>query len=199
MDDDDLKTHPKKCKLKSLISSYEFAPRLPVPHPLAATPSAPRHSIGGQNRLIDWIECETFVLQDAWGDPFLQRGKKKKYKKEKAKFTKSGGATSKWTQGSNVFMNPKVYLNRANGLDEMRNSPGNSKSAEGGNDDSDGLPPKKRMYGRENDDREKKRMDFHKDLKLQKKQIMKRVHAEIAKIQQGDDTENDNSVENASG
>ncbi|RXH88571.1 hypothetical protein DVH24_000170 [Malus domestica] len=46
---------------------------------------------------------------------------------------------------------------------------------------------------------EKKRMDFHKDLKLQKKQIMKRVHAEIAKIQQGDDTENDNSVENASG
>ncbi|KAM1325570.1 hypothetical protein ACFX2H_046258 [Malus domestica] len=76
MDDDDLKTHPKKCKLKSLISSYEFAPRLLVPHPLAAAPSAPRHSIGGQNGLIDWIECETFMLQDAWGDPFLQRGKK---------------------------------------------------------------------------------------------------------------------------
>ncbi|KAM1219611.1 hypothetical protein FF2_046024 [Malus domestica] len=101
---------------------------------------------------------------------------KKKYKKERAKFAKSSGATSKWVyftkmdmfmsslqqqaslscgldSGEYVFMNPKVYLNRANGLDEMRDSPGNSESAEGGDDDSDGLPPKTRRYGRENDDR----------------------------------------------
>ncbi|CAN6700903.1 unnamed protein product [Malus baccata var. baccata] len=55
-------------------NGYPFVHK--VPHPLAAAPSTPRHSIGGQNGLIDWIECETFVLQDAWGDPFLQRGKK---------------------------------------------------------------------------------------------------------------------------
>ncbi|TQE04447.1 hypothetical protein C1H46_009967 [Malus baccata] len=288
LDDDDLKTHPKKRKLKSLISSYEFAPRLPAPPPAAAAPSAPKQSIGGRNALTDWTEHETFVLLDAWGDRFLQRGKKslrseewqevaekvsevskiertdtqcrnrldtlkKKYKKERAKFTETGGATSKWVyfskmdmlmsslqqqaglscgldSGEYVFMNPKVYLNRANGLDEMRDSPGNSESAEGGDDDSDGLPPKKRRYGRENDDRgsfrlladsiqkfsdiyekienskrkqmaelEKMRMDFHRDLELQKRQIMERAQAEIAKIQHGDDEENDNSAENASG
>ncbi|XP_068336561.1 trihelix transcription factor ENAP1-like [Pyrus communis] len=289
LDDDDLKTHPKKRKLKSLISSYEFAPRLPAPPPpSAAAPSAPRQSIGGRNALTDWTERETFVLLDAWGDRFLQRGKKslrseewqevaekvsevskiertdtqcrnrldtlkKKYKKERAKFAESGGATSKWVyftkmdmlmsslqqqaglscgldSGEYVFMNPKVYLNRANGLDEMRDSPGNSESSEGGDDDSDGLPPKKRRYGRENDDRgsfrlladsiqkfsdiyekiekskrkqmaelEKMRMDFHRDLEQQKRQIMERAQAEIAKIQQGDDEENDNSAENASG
>ncbi|KAL0310258.1 UNVERIFIED_CONTAM: hypothetical protein Scaly_2946100 [Sesamum calycinum] len=31
--------------------------------------------------------------------------------------------------GEYVFMNPKVYLNRSNGLDEMRDSPENSASA----------------------------------------------------------------------
>ncbi|RXH88564.1 hypothetical protein DVH24_000163 [Malus domestica] len=119
-------------------------------------------------------------------------------------------------------MNPKVYLNSANGLDEMMDSLGNSESTKGGDDDSDGLPPKKRRYGRENDDRgsfrlladsiqkfsniyekienskrkqmvelEKMRMDFHRDLEL--------AQAEIAKIQQGNDAENDNFAENANG
>ncbi|CAB4272650.1 unnamed protein product [Prunus armeniaca] len=286
IDDADLKKHPKKRKLKNLISSYEFAPRLPAPP--AAAPSAPRQSIGGRNSLTDWTEHETFVLLDAWGDRFLQRGKKslrseewqevaekvsevskiertdtqcrnrldtlkKKYKKERLKFAETGGATSKWVyfkkmdmlmsspqqqsglscgldSGEYVFMNPRVYLNRANGLDEMRDSPGNSESAEGVDDDSDGLPPKKRRYGRDNDDRcsfrlladsiqkfsdiyekietskrqqmvelEKMRMDFHRDLEMQKRQIMERAQAEIAKIQQGDDEENDISAENASG
>lgn len=286
IDDVDLLKHPKKRKLKSLISSYEFAPRVPAPS--APAPPAPRQSHGGRNALTDWTEHETFVLLDAWGDRFLRRGKKslrseewqevaekvsevskiertdtqcrnrldtlkKKYKKERVKFAETGGATSKWVyfkkmdmlmsspqqqaglscgldSGEYVFMNPRVYLNRANGLDEMRDSPGNSESAEGVEDESDGLPPKKRRFGRDNDERssfrlladsiqkfsdiyekiekskrqqmvelEKMRMDFHRDLEMQKRQIMERAQAEIAKMRQADDEENDLSAENASG
>ncbi|XP_062008320.1 trihelix transcription factor ENAP1-like [Rosa rugosa] len=286
IDDDDLQKHPKKRKLKSLISSYEFAPRVPAPS-VPALP-APRQSHGGRNALTDWTEHETFVLLDAWGDRFLRRGKKslrseewqevaekvsevskiertdtqcrnrldtlkKKYKKERVKFAETGGATSKWVyfkkmdmlmsspqqqaglscgldSGEYVFMNPRVYLNRANGLDEMRDSPGNSESAEGVEDESDGLPPKKRRFGRDNDERssfrlladsiqkfsdiyekiekskrqqmvelEKMRMDFHRDLEMQKRQIMERAQAEIVKMRQADDEENDVSAENASG
>lgn len=285
-DDVDLERHPKKRKLKSLVSSYEFAARVP-PAPSAATPSAPRLSFGGRNSLTDWTERETFVLLDAWGERFLQRGKKslrseewqevaekvsevskidrtdtqcrnrldtlkKKYKKEKLNST--GGGTSKWVyfkkidlllsspnqqsglscgmdSGEYVFMNPRLYLNCANGLDEMRDSPVNSLSEEG--EDSDGLPPKKRKSGRDKDDDEgsssfrlladtiqkfgeiyekiedskrqqmveleKMRMDFQRDLELQRRQIMERAQAEIAKIRQGDDDEIDVSAENVSG
>ncbi|KAH7547303.1 hypothetical protein FEM48_Zijuj01G0295400 [Ziziphus jujuba var. spinosa] len=285
VEDVDLERHPKKRKLKSLVSSYEFAPRLPAQS--AAATSAPRQSFGGRNSLTDWTERETFVLLEAWGDRFLQRGKKslrseewqevaekvsevskiertdtqcrnrldtlkKKYKKEKIKFVETNG-TSKWVyfkkmdmlmsspqqqaglscgldSGEYVFMNPRVYLNRANGSDEMRDSPGNSESAEGDDDDSDGLPPKKRKYGRESEDGssfrlladsirkfsdiyekienskrqqmvelEKMRMEFHRELEMQKRQIMERAQAEIAKIRQGDDEENDVSADNASG
>lgn len=284
-EDVELQRHPKKRKLKSLVSSYEFAPRVP-PVPSAATPSAPRISFGGRNSLTDWTERETFVLLDAWGERFLQRGKKslrseewqevaekvsevskidrtdtqcrnrldtlkKKYKKEKLNSNVSG--TSKWVyfrkmdlllsspnqqpglscgldSGEYVFMNPRVYLNCANGLDEMRDSPGNSESEDG--DDSDGLPPKKRKSGRDNEDDggssfrlladtiqkfgeiyekiedskrqqmvelEKMRMDFQRDLELQRRQIMERAQAEIAKIRQGEEEEIDVSAENASG
>lgn len=127
-------------------------------------------------------------------------------------------------------MNPGVYLNRANGLDEMRDSPGNSDSADEAEDDSDGLPPKKRKSGRDRNERssfrvladsfqkfseiyekiennkrqqmlelEKMRMDFHRDLEMQKRQIIERAHAEIAKIRLGDDDNNDISADNASG
>lgn len=285
IDDVDLERHPKKRKLKSLVSSYEFAPRLPAP-PVTA-PSASKPSFAGRNPLTDWTEHETFVLLDAWGDKFLQRGRKslrseewqevaekvsevskiertdtqcrnrldtlkKKYKKEKINLAETGSNTSKWVyfkkmdmlmstsaqqrglscgvdSGEYVFMNPRVYLNRANGLDEMRDSPGNSESADG-EDDSDGLPPKKRKSGREHNEGssfrlladsiqkfseiyekiennkrqqmlelEKMRMDFHRDLEMQKRQIMERAHAEIAKIHQCDDDENDVSADNASG
>ncbi|XP_044496243.1 trihelix transcription factor ASIL1-like [Mangifera indica] len=276
-DDDDIERHPKKRKLKSLISSYEFAPRVPAP---VVAPSALRPSTGGRNSLTDWNEQETFVLLDAWGDRFLQRGRKslrseewqevadkvsevskiertdtqcrnrldtlkKKYKKEKHRMAETGDTSSKWVyfkkmdmlmsslqqqgglscgldSGEYVFMNPKVYLNRANGLDEMRDSPANSESTNGEEDDSDGLPPKKRRTGRESNDRcsirlladsihkfseiyekieyskrqqmlelEKMRMDFHRDLEMQKRQIMERAQAEIAKIRRGIDVEND--------
>ncbi|KAL1559069.1 trihelix transcription factor ASIL2-like [Salvia divinorum] len=276
----DQQRHPKKRKLKNLISSYEFAPRLPAPAP--AAPSAPKLSYGGRNPLTDWTEHETLVLLDAWGDRFLKHGRKslrceewqevaekvslgskiertdtqcrnrldtlkKKYKKEKMKFGDSG---SEWVyfkkidallsssqvqlvglscgidSGEYVFMNPKVYLNRSNGLDEMRDSPGNS--SEGEEDESEGLPPKKTMgtgkirssaapykmladsfekfseiYERIEDSKrqqmielEKMRMDLHRDLEMQKREILERGHAEIAKIRQGEDEDN---AENISG
>ncbi|KAG4125012.1 hypothetical protein ERO13_D10G071600v2 [Gossypium hirsutum] len=278
--------HPKKRKLKSLVSSYEFAPR--VPAPAVAAPSVLKSSYGGRNSLTDWTEHETLVLLDAWGDCFLQCGRKslrteewqevaekvseiskiertetqcrnrldtlkKKYKKEKAMLTEIGGTTSKWVyfkkmdmlmstppqqgrlscgfdSGKYVFMNPRVYLNRANGLDEMRDSPANSEFADSEEDVSDGLPPKKRRFGRqsgedssvklladsiqkfsdiyekiENSKRqqmlelEKMRMDFHRELEMQKRQIMERAQAEIAELQHGENEANDASGENASG
>ncbi|KAF4372455.1 hypothetical protein F8388_027128 [Cannabis sativa] len=286
-DDEDLQRHPKKRKLMSLVSSFEFAPHVPSAPRSVATTSAPRVSFGGRSSLTDWTERETLVLLDAWGERFLQRGKKslrseewqevaekvsevskidrtdtqcrnrldtlkKKYKKEKANSTM--GVTSKWSyfrkmdlllstanqqpglscgmdSGEYVFMNPRVYLNCANGLDEMRDSPGNSELE--GSDDSDGLPPKKRKSGRDNDhdegssfrllantihkfgeiyekiedskrqqmaELEKMRMDFQRDLELQRRQIIERAQAEIEKIQQSDDDEEiDVSAENASG
>ncbi|XP_022724636.1 trihelix transcription factor ASIL1-like isoform X2 [Durio zibethinus] len=283
-DDVELERHPKKRKLKSLVSSYEFAPR--VPAPAVTAPSVPKPSHGGRNSLTDWTERETFVLLEAWGDQFLQCGRKslrskewqevaekvsevskiertdtqcrnrldtlkKKYKKEKAMLAETGATASKWVyfkkmdilmstppqqgglscgldSGEYVFMNPRVYLNRANGLDEMRDSPANSESADGEEDVSDGLPPKKRRFRRQCDEGssfklladsiekfsdiyekienskrqqmlelEKMRMDFHRELEMQKQQIMERAQAEIAKIHQGFDEEND-SAENAS-
>ncbi|KAH1048029.1 hypothetical protein J1N35_038813 [Gossypium stocksii] len=278
--------HPKKRKLKSLVSSYEFAPR--VPAPAVAAQSVLKSSYGGRNSLTDWTEHETLVLLDAWGDCFLQCGRKslrteewqevaekvseiskiertetqcrnrldtlkKKYKKEKAMLNETGGTTSKWVyfkkmdmlmstppqqgrlscgfdSGEYVFMNPRVYLNRANGLDEMRDSPANSEFADSEEDVSDGLPPKKRRFGRqsgedssvklladsiqkfsdiyekiENSKRqqmlelEKMRMDFHRELEMQKRQIMERAQAEIAELQHGENEVNDASGENASG
>ncbi|RDX63225.1 Trihelix transcription factor ASIL1, partial [Mucuna pruriens] len=277
--EDDLEWHPKKQKLKSLISTYELAPRVPAPAAAAAAPSVPKPSFGGRNSLTDWTEQETFVLLDAWGDRFLQHGRKslrceewqqvakmvsqvskiertdtqcrnrldtlkKKYKKEKAKFPDSDG---KWVyfkrmdelmssppqqagfscgldSGEYVFMNPQSYLNRANGLDEMRDSPENTEST--GEEGSDGPQAKKRRKGRgsgeassfrlladsiqkfskiyekiENSKRqqmvelEKMRMDFHKELETQKRQILENLQCEISKLEHRND-ENDDSAEN---
>ncbi|XP_049397503.1 trihelix transcription factor ASIL1-like [Solanum stenotomum] len=294
-DDDeygDSQRHQKKRKLKSLLSSYEFAPRVPPPSTTAAT--APKPSFGGRNPLSDWSEHETFILLDAWGTRFVRHGRKslrseewqevaervsrgsklertdtqcrnrldtlkKKYKKEKMKFAETSSTTSKWVyfkkmdmlltstpqktgvscgmdSGEYVFMSPKTYLNRANGLDEMRDSPANSESADGEEDGSEDLPPKRsrnvqpggngngngnghsfkliadsihkfsEIYVKiENSKRqqmmelEKMRMDFHRELELQKRQIMERAQAEIARIRQGNDEENDMSAENVSG
>lgn len=46
---------------------------------------------------------------------------------------------------------------------------------------------------------EKMRMDFHRELELQKKQMLDRAQAEIAKIQQEEDEDTDASAENISG
>ncbi|KAK8551217.1 hypothetical protein V6N13_119695 [Hibiscus sabdariffa] len=280
--DVDLERRPKKRKLKSLVSSYEFAPRVPASQ-AAPSPSVPKPSHGGRNSLTDWTERETFVLLDAWGDRFLQRGRKslrseewqevaekvlevskiertdtqcrnrldtlkKKYKKEKAMLAETGTTTSKWIyfrkmymlmstppqqsglscgldSGEPVFADPRPYSSRANGMDEMSDSPANSESGDSDEDISDGLPPKKRRFGRQLDEGssfqlladsihkfsdiyekienikrqqmlelEKMRMDFHREMEMQKRQIMESAQAEIAKIQQGDEEDNDVSA-----
>ncbi|KAL3840906.1 hypothetical protein ACJIZ3_025497 [Penstemon smallii] len=279
-DDDDYdygdsSRHPKKKKLKSLLSSYEFAPR--VPRPSSAPPPSgtiTKPSNGKRNPLTDWTEKESFILLDAWGDRFLKQGRKslrseewqevaekvsqeskiertdtqcrnrldtlkKKYKKEKSKFGDDvEGSASEWVyfkkmdmllssppqksglscgvdSGEFVFMNPKVYLNSSNGLDEMRDSPGNSE------DESEQVLPskKKRVKGNANSfklladaiskfsstyekvekskrqkmlELEKVRMDFYRDLELQKRQIVERARDEIVKIRQGDYGDNEN-------
>lgn len=139
----------------------------------------------------------------------------------------SSGLACGVDSGEFVFMNPEVYLNYSNGFDEMRDSPANSESGE--DDDSDGLPPRRSKLGGEDEgssfrlladsvqkfgeiyekiesskrqqmmELEKMRMDFHRDLELQKKQILERAHAEIEKIRQGDDEDTDASAENLSG
>ncbi|KAK8595031.1 hypothetical protein V6N13_015940 [Hibiscus sabdariffa] len=225
----DLGRHPKKRKLKSLIRTEEWQE---VAEKVSEISKIERTETQCRNRL------DTL---------------KKKYKKEKAVLAETGATGSKWVyfkkldmllstppkqgqlscgfdSGEYVFMNPRVYLSRANGLDEMRDSPANSESADGEDDVSDGLPPKKRRFGRqsgegssvrlladsiqkfsdlyekiENSKRqqmlelEKMRMDFHRELEMQKRQIMERAQAEIAKMQRSDDEANDISAENASG
>uniref|UniRef100_A0A803LNB3 Myb-like domain-containing protein n=1 Tax=Chenopodium quinoa TaxID=63459 RepID=A0A803LNB3_CHEQI len=198
----------KKRKLKTIISNYEFAPRVPTPTVQKATLPQAQPTSSGQNSVGDWTEKETFALLDAWGERFLRLGRKslrsdewqevaekvsqetnvertdaqcrnrldtlkKKYKKESTRLTAGGSGVSQWVfyrrmdmllssshqqtglscgidSGEYVFMNSNVYLNRANGLDEMRDSPGNSdylRDEDG--DDSDGLPPKgKKNKGR---------------------------------------------------
>ncbi|OIW09092.1 hypothetical protein TanjilG_16319 [Lupinus angustifolius] len=275
--DDDLERQPKKQKLKSLISAYEFAPRVPAP-----SAAAPKPSSGGRNPLTDWTEHETFVLLDVWGDRFLQHGRKslrseewqevaekvskvsrvertdtqcrnrldtlkKKYKKEKIKFPEMDGGTSNWVyfkrmdklmssppqqagiscgldSGEYVSTNSRIYSNRANGLDETRDSPENTESTKEG---SDGPHAKKRRKGRsssesssfrlladslhkfsniyekiENDRRqqmvelEKMRMDFQMEIETQRRQVLERLQSEISKLDQTEDDENDGSSEN---
>ncbi|KAI4379318.1 hypothetical protein MLD38_005632 [Melastoma candidum] len=177
---------------------------------------------------------------------------KKKYKKEKSKLAEMGGS-SKWVyftkmdmlmfssateqaglscgldSGEYVFSNPSVYLNQANGMDEMRDSPGNSESSQKAEeDDSDGLPPKKRKSGRgsrlnfrllacsvkkfsklyekiENRrtqqmlELEQMRMQFQCDLEAQRRQIMETAQAEIVRIRLGDGNDEDLSNGNTNG
>lgn len=184
MNEDEFEWHPKKQKLKSLMSTYEFAAR--VPEPSAAASSATKPSFGARNSLSEWTEKETFVLLDAWGDRFLQHGRKslrsdewhqvaekvsevskvyrtdtqcrnrldtlkKKYKKDKIKFSEMGGGDKKWVyfkkmdklmssppqqagfscgldSRESVFMKPRVFVNHANGLDDSRDNPANTES-----------------------------------------------------------------------
>ncbi|KAF5812656.1 putative transcription factor Trihelix family [Helianthus annuus] len=120
--------------------------------------------------------------------------------------------------GEYVFMNTKVYLDQSNALDEMRDSP-----CESEDDDDDGedewndedgegfrlLAESVQNFGeiyekiegrkrQQTMELEKMRMDFQRELEIQKKQILERAQAEIAKIREGDD-EDVNSVENLSG
>ncbi|XP_075480036.1 trihelix transcription factor ENAP2-like [Primulina tabacum] len=117
----------------------------------------------------------------------------------------------------------KDHLNYSNGLHETRDSPDNSISTEsvppkkvkksqikGRRASSfkrlaDSIQKFVGIYEKiENSKRErmleleKMRMDFHRDLELQKRQILEKSQAEIAKIRKGDDEEYNMSAENDS-
>lgn len=256
----------KKRKFKSLVSDYEFVARKPQPNV--------------RNPTADWTEQATLELLEAWGERFLELGRKslrsedwqelaekvsdsskvdwtesqcrnrldtlkKKYRKEKARMEGNRGSVynSPWIlfkkmdmllnpsvmqqgglpcgvdSGEYVFMNPKVYLNRSNGLDEMRDSPGESEGSEEEDDTSFGFPSKRNgeahngssfklladsiqkfseIYEKTESNKrqqmaelEKMRLDFQMELETQKKQILDKAHAEIAKIRQEQEDEED--------
>ncbi|PIN11347.1 Transcription factor GT-2 [Handroanthus impetiginosus] len=164
---------------------------------------------------------------------------KNKYKKEKAKV--ESGHWSKWPffkkmdvllntknrghiglgcgvdSGEYVFMNPRVYLDRSNVLDEMRDSPAQSDEDNGGDDDNedlegdddngesarllaDSIQKFGQIYEKIEESKRKQmmeletmRQDFQRELELQKKQIVERAQAEIAKMRGMDDDEDDNT------
>ncbi|KMT03044.1 hypothetical protein BVRB_8g196060 [Beta vulgaris subsp. vulgaris] len=122
--------------------------------------------------------------------------------------------------GEFVFMNPRVYLDHSNASDEMRDSPGNSES-EGEEDDeedeeedeeeaeqsyrmlSDSIKRVGEIYEKIEDSKkqhmmelEKMRVEYQRELELQKKDMMDRTKAEIAKLGVKDDQDSDCSVEN---
>ncbi|KDP33648.1 hypothetical protein JCGZ_07219 [Jatropha curcas] len=274
---DDFGRYPKRQKLKSSVSNYEFVPR-----------SGRLLSHGDDNFAPEWSEHEKFVLLEVWGDRFLQLGRnslrsedwtevaekvsesskmertevqckqmmdvlKRKYKKEKAK----GPSSSKWAffrkmdmlmkqelgggsgftlacgvdSGEYVFMDTHVYLERANGNDEMRDSPCESEEEDEEEEDreqsgtnegvkglrvlADSVQKFGEIYEKiESSKREqmmeleKMRVDFQRELELQKKQILERAQAEIAKIREeeedededtGDDDEDDDSGDDVTG
>ncbi|KAE9586040.1 putative transcription factor Trihelix family [Lupinus albus] len=172
---------------------------------------------------------------------------KSRYKKEKARIDEMCLSISKWAyfkkmdmlmasssrqeyglacgvdSGEYVFMNTRVYLNKSNGFDEMRDSPGESETDEDnddsktgirGSDDedkisyrvlSDSIQKFGRIYEKiENSKRkqmmelEKMRLDFNRELEVQNKQILERAQAEIAKIKEVHEVETETSAENLS-
>jgi hypothetical protein len=262
IENEDVQRHQKKRKMKSLLSNYEFAPRVSTPS--AASVSAPK--AGGRNSVADWTEHESIVLLDAWGERFVQRGRKslrsdewqevadavsveskynrtdtqcrnrldtlkKKYKKEKLRVDGVGGATSKWVyfkkmdmlisgplpktlrqcgaeKGKYIPKNPRSVLHRPNVPERVWGSEINSEEendilvmprktkskSNSDNEDSfrmlaDCIYKFSDIYEKtENSKRkqmlelEKMRMDFHRDLELQKRQMLERAQDEIAKI-----------------
>ncbi|KAJ0985596.1 hypothetical protein J5N97_003952 [Dioscorea zingiberensis] len=188
----------KRRRLDKLALGFEFAPRAAAAAAAARPPPPPPV----RNSPADWSEESTFVLLDAWGELYVQNGRKslrseewsevakkvsqssrtvrsdtqcrnrvdtlkKKYKKEKASMVESMNSNSKWVYFKKMdslmlapppppppqpqpswqppaLPRPSVYLNRSNGRDEMRDSPGEigTDNDEEEDDFSDGLPPK---------------------------------------------------------
>ncbi|KAH7652030.1 Myb-like domain-containing protein [Dioscorea alata] len=192
----------KRRRLDKLALGFEFAPRAAAAAAAARPPPPPP----ARNSPADWSEESTFALLEAWGELYVQNGRKslrseewsevakkvsqssrtarsdtqcrnrvdtlkKKYKKEKASMAESMNPNSKWVYFKKMdFLmsapspppplppqmqpqpswqppappRPSAYLNRSNGRDEMRDSPGETgtDNDEDDDDDSDGLPPK---------------------------------------------------------
>ncbi|KAK8660560.1 hypothetical protein V6N13_051482 [Hibiscus sabdariffa] len=120
--------------------------------------------------------------------------------------------------GEFVFMNPQVYLDRSTGVDEMRDSPAESEMEEE-EEEEDGesgmkaevyddnsmrmLADSVQRFGKIHEkiesskrehmkELEKMRMDFQKELQVQKKQILERAQVEIAKLKDEDEDDNEN-------
>ncbi|CAN4089282.1 unnamed protein product [Withania somnifera] len=172
---------------------------------------------------------------------------KKKYKKEITKMEKTGvGFHSKWPffkkmdmlmnlrmkghcglgcgidSGEYVFMDPRMYLDRSNVLDEMRDSPAGSDvdndeeeeeqesgGWEGDDESAKLLADSIQKFGQiyekiENNKRkqmmelEKMRRDFQRELEVQKKQIVDRAQAEIAKIRDYGENDDEEETDNVS-
>lgn len=120
---DESKRRQKKRRLESLVSQYEFAPRVNA--------NLQKPSFSARDSPADWTENASFVLLEVWGDRFVQLGRKslrsedwvdvaekvsemckverthaqcrnrldtlkKKYKKEKAKMEEMGAYYGKW-------------------------------------------------------------------------------------------------------
>ncbi|KAF5748606.1 hypothetical protein HS088_TW04G00564 [Tripterygium wilfordii] len=136
----------------------------------------------------------------------------------------NGGLACGVDSGEFVFMDTRVYLERANGFDEMRDSPVDSEG-EMENEDGDVLSSKRcedsslrvladsvekfgEIYEKiESSKREhmleleKMREDFRRELELQKKQILEKAQTEIAKNRDANDNDedtDDDSAENLS-
>lgn len=135
-----------------------------------------------------------------------------------------GGLACGVDSGEFCFADTTVYLDKSNAFDEMRDSPGESESEMDGDEeqDDDMPPPRKEDGGEgmrvlvdsiekfgelyekiETNKREqmmelkKMRADFQRELDLQKKEILERAQAEIAKIQAGgmdDGDEDDDDI-----
>ncbi|XP_065851500.1 trihelix transcription factor ENAP1 [Euphorbia lathyris] len=117
--------------------------------------------------------------------------------------------------GEYVFMDTDVYLERANGNDEMRDSPCDSEeegeeevgNGSGGKEGVKGLKvlaDSVQKFGKiyekiESSKREqmleleRMRNEFQRELELQKKQILERAQVEIAKIREVNDDEDEDS------
>ncbi|KAI3416994.1 uncharacterized protein J3R85_014833 [Psidium guajava] len=131
-----------------------------------------------------------------------------------------GGLACGVDSGEFCFADTMVYLDKSNAFDEMRDSPSESESEmDGDEEEDDDMPPPRKEDGEEGmrvlagsierfgelyekietNKREqmmelkKMQADFQRELELQKKEILERAQAEIAKIQAGgmDDGEED--------
>ncbi|PWA72261.1 trihelix protein [Artemisia annua] len=197
--------HQKKRRLDNLVGGYGYAP--------------PRVNV-----MDEWSENATFVLLEVWGDRYMQLGRRSlrgedwvevaekisemckmeindgqcRTRFETLKQKQHNGLPCGVDSGEYVFMNTKVYLNQSNALDEMRDSPGFkllAESVQNFGEIYEKIEGRKRQQMLE---LEKLRMDFQRELELQKKVILERAQAEIAKIREEDD-EDANSAENLSG
>ncbi|KAK1312780.1 hypothetical protein QJS10_CPA07g00462 [Acorus calamus] len=256
------------------LDRFEFVPRAqpqPPPPPPPSELASPT---------TDWSEQATFALLEAWGDLYLQNGRKslrsdewaevavkvsraskmhrtdaqcrtrldtlkKRYKKEKSR------ESSKWVffkkidmlmssrqmqpptglacgvdSGEYVFTDPRVYVDRSDGFDELRDSPGPSEMLDDDEDDDDealdGFPPigppssfgvladsiKKfgEIYEKVENSRreqmkelEKMREEFQRDLEVQKRKILEEAQVKMESIREGQGGDGEDCDEDTEG